>query len=149
VTPPVPTLYLLDTNVLVHYVRASEVWTRVRDKYQPLTTDPRPVVSVVSVGEIRSLALQWKWGAKKLDQMDYALGFFKILTIHEPDLIRAYATIDAYCEESGQPLGKNDVWIAATAGVTGAHLLTTDRDFDRLAPRFLARDWIDPVSTNS
>jgi tRNA(fMet)-specific endonuclease VapC len=77
-----------------------------------------------------------------------ALGFFKTLTIHEPDVIRAYAAIDAYCEEIGQPLGKNDLWIAATAAVTGARLLTTDRDFDRLVPRFLARDWINPNTTS-
>jgi tRNA(fMet)-specific endonuclease VapC len=143
-----PPLCLLDTNVLIHYVRGSEVWKRVRDKYQPLTAEPRPVISVVTVGEIRSLALQWKWGDKKIDQMVYALGFFKIVTIHEPDVIRAYAAIDAYCEEIGQPLGKNDVWIAATAAVTGATLLTTDRDFDRLSPRFLTREWINPDTTD-
>jgi len=142
-------LYLLDTNVLVHFVRASTVWTRVRDSYQPLTTDPRPIVSVVTVGELRSLALQWKWGPKKLDQMDFALGFFRTVTIHDPDLIRAYAALDAFCEEISQPLGKNDVWIAATAAFTGARLLTTDRDFDRLAPRFITRDWIDPDTNTS
>jgi tRNA(fMet)-specific endonuclease VapC len=142
-------LYLLDTNVLVHFVRASEVWGRVRDRYRPLTADPRPVVSVVTAGELRSLALQWKWGEKKLDQMEYALGFFDVLTIHEPRVIRTYAALDAFCEEVGQPLGKNDLWIAATAAVTGARLLTTDRDFDRLSPRFLARDWVDPDTTGA
>jgi len=44
-------------------------------------------------------------------------------------------------------MGKNDLWIAATAAVTGATLLTTDRDFDKLAPRFLAREWIDPETS--
>lgn len=47
------------------------------------------------------------------------------------------------------PLGKNDVWIAATAAVRRATLLTTDRDLDRLAPRFLTREWIDPDTTPS
>jgi tRNA(fMet)-specific endonuclease VapC len=70
----VATLYLLDTNVLVHFVRASDVWVRVRDTYQPLTADLRPVISVVTAGEVRSLALQWKWGEKKLEQMEFALG---------------------------------------------------------------------------
>jgi tRNA(fMet)-specific endonuclease VapC len=144
VTVAAPPLYLLDTNVLVHFVRGSEVWVRVRDRYQPLLLDPRPIISVVTVGELRSLALQWKWGPKKLDQLEYAIGFFKTLTIDDPDVIRAYAAIDAHSEEVGHPLGKNDVWIAATAAVTAAHLLTTDHDFDHLAPRFFARDWIDP-----
>ncbi len=142
-------LYILDTNILVHYVRASALWTRVRDTYQPLTTDPRPIISVVTVGEIRSLAIQWNWGQKKLDQMEFALAFFKVSAIHDPDLIQVYAVIDAFGEECGQPLGKNDVWIAATAAVRGATLLTTDRDFDRLTPRFIARDWIDPDTHSS
>ena len=51
--------------------------------------------------------------------------------------------IDAHLQRTGRPLGKNDVWIAATAAVTGARLLTTDKDFDRLDPLFLSRDWID------
>ena len=46
----------------------------------------------------------------------------------------------------GVPMGKNDVWIAATAHVTGARLLTTDRDFDHLDPTFLGRDWVDPAA---
>ena len=88
--------------------------------------------------------MQWRWGQTKFEQMEFALGFFKVSTILDAELIRAYATIDAFCEEQGHPLGKNDVWIAATAMVRKATLLTTDRDFDRLAPRFLAREWIDP-----
>lgn len=41
-------------------------------------------------------------------------------------------------------MGKNDLWIAATAHVLGAHVLTTDKDFDHLAPHFLSYSWIDP-----
>jgi len=140
-------LYLLDTNVLVHYVRGSAVWQRIRDAYRPLTVTPTPKYCVVSDGEIRSLALQWEWAEKKLDQMEFCLGFFQPQTIDHPKVQRTYATIDAYCESIGQSMGKNDLWIAATAAVTGATLLTTDRDFDKLAPRFLTREWIDPETS--
>ncbi len=34
-------------------------------------------------------------------------------------------------------MGKNDLWIAATANATGATLLTTDSDFDHLSPNFI------------
>jgi tRNA(fMet)-specific endonuclease VapC len=66
------------------------------------------------------------------------------VSIDDPEIIRAYAVIDAYGQRTGQPFGKNDAWIAATASVTGARVLTTDKDFDRLDPLFLSRDWIDP-----
>lgn len=142
-TPDAP-LYLLDTNILVHYVRSSPVWRHVRDTYSPLTITPTPLFCVVTEGEIRSLGVQWGWQGRKLEQMEYALGYFEPEPIEDPDVMRAYAAIDAYCESVGQPMGKNDLWIAATAAAMGATLLTTDRDFDRLAPRFLSRIWIDP-----
>jgi len=136
--------YLLDTNILVHFVRGSKLWAQIRESHNLLMVSPTPVISVVSIGEIRSLALQWTWGDRKLEQLEFCLNYFQSQTIDNPTLLRAYATIDAYLEEIGQPLGKNDVWIAATAAVTGARLLTTDRDFDRLHPRFITREWIDP-----
>ena len=142
-------LYLLDTNILVHFVRGSALWTQVRDAYQLLTAEPRPLVSVVTAGELRSLATQWKWAGRKLDQVEFALASFEVYDILIPELIRTYALIDAHCESVGQPMGKNDLWIAATAAVTGARLLTTDRDFDRVHPRFIIRDWIDPNATSA
>ncbi len=138
-------LYLLDTNILVHYVRGSSVWHRIREVYQPLLISPTPKFCLVGEGEIRSLAVQWGWAERKLGQMEFCLGYFRPQTIDDPDILRAYATIDAYCESIGQTMGKNDLWIAATAAVTGATIITTDRDFDKLTPRFLAREWIDPT----
>ena len=43
-------------------------------------------------------------------------------------------------------MGKNDLWIAATAKATGATLLTTDKDFDHLYPGQINRIYIDPAS---
>ncbi len=96
---------------------------------------------------MRSLSVQWRWADKKLSQMEFALSYFDRWPIEHSALLTAYATIDAFCESVGQSMGKNDLWIAATAAVAGATLITTDRDFDRLAPRFLTRIWVDPDST--
>ncbi len=138
------TLYQLDTNILVHSVRASSVWRHVRDTYSFLTVEPIPQLCTVSEGELRSLAVQWRWADRKLDHMEFALGYFTLQTIEEPEVMRIYATIDAYCVSFGQSMGKNDLSIAATAAVTGATLITTDRDFDLIAPQFLNRLWISP-----
>ena len=35
--------------------------------------------------------------------------------------------------------GDNDLWIAATAAATAAHLITTDADFDPLHPAYIRR----------
>lgn len=34
-------------------------------------------------------------------------------------------------------MGKNDLWIAATASILGAKLLTTDNDFEHLNGKYL------------
>ncbi|MGL6073706.1 MAG: type II toxin-antitoxin system VapC family toxin [Fimbriiglobus sp.] len=140
------TLYLLDTNLLVHHARNSQVWARVRVEFDLLSATPRPMLSIVSHGEIRSLALQFGWGRQKIDQLEFALGYFPAIPIHDPVIIESYAVIDAYLHSIGISLGKNDLWIAATAAVTGASLLTTDTDFDELDPLFIHRYWIDPTS---
>lgn len=140
-------LYLLDTNILVHLIRGDGVGQFVKNQYSPFLVNPKPLICVVSDGEVRSLALQWKWGAQKIDQMKYLLGYFGRVPIERPDVLTAYATIDAYSEASGKPMGKNDVWIAAATYITGAHLITTDKDFDRLQPQFLTWDFIDPSGT--
>ena len=140
-----PPLHLLDTNVLVHFVRGSAVWARIQGRYQLLAADPKPLISIVTAAELRSLALQHGWGKSKLDQMEFALGYFDEVFIDSRSLADAYAVIDAHFQRQGHPFGKNDLWIAATAHVAGARLLTTDRDFDAMDPLFLSRDWIDPT----
>ncbi len=61
-------------------------------------------------------------------------------------MIDRYAAIDAHSEERGRKMGNNDAWIAATAAAAGAHLLTTDKDFDHLHPDLVQREWINPMS---
>lgn len=140
-----PLLYLLDTNILIHFVRADAVWASVRQRYSLFAIEPKPLISVVTAGELRSFAYQRQWGPARVEQMEFCLGYFDEVFIDARPLVDAYAVIDAHLQNRGVSLGKNDLWIAATAVVTGARLLTTDRDFDPLDPAFLSRDWIDPT----
>jgi tRNA(fMet)-specific endonuclease VapC len=139
-------LYLLDTNIFVHAIRSSPTWlNKVVSLYDPMNAMPRCVYSIVTEGEIGSLAIQLSWGTYKVQQMSTLLSYFARLDIHDPAILSDYATIDAYTKSNGYTLGKNDLWIAATASVTGATLLTTDKDFDPLNGLFLNRVWIDPT----
>ncbi|HRI60744.1 MAG TPA: PIN domain-containing protein [Saprospiraceae bacterium] len=133
--------FLLDTNILLHYLRKSKTAQETDALYAPLAAGNEPFVSVVSVGELESIALQNKWGEKKLKQLEELLGEVLVTDIYVRKIILAYAEIDAYSQNklAGKPLpmtsrnmGKNDLWIAATANVLGAKLLTTDHDFDHL-----------------
>jgi len=138
------TAYFLDTDILVHLVRRNAIGEYLIARYSLYTVNPLPMISDVSEGELRSLALQWNWGPQKEAQMEFVLEYFDRIAIDSPEVFQAYAAIDAFSESLGKPVGKNDVWIAASAHVMEALLLTTDKDFDHLQPDFITRDWIDP-----
>lgn len=52
----------------------------------------------------------------------------------------AYALLKRAAESAGTALDENDLWIAATARSLGAVLVTSDRDFSRIASLTL-EDW--------
>lgn len=133
-------LYLLDTNILVHYIRRDDLGQQIEAVYGLLVTPIVPLLSIVTEGEVRSLAIQWSWGAPRLQQLNFLLSLFSVVSLDYNGLISAYAVIDAHSKSIGHAMGTNDVWIAATAHVTGARLLTTDHDFDHLIPGFLSCD---------
>lgn len=59
-------------------------------------------------------------------------------------LLARFAQLDAASIGGGKVIGKNDLWIAASAAVSDALLITTDRDFDHLSPSHLSLWRIDP-----
>lgn len=128
---------LLDTNVFVHLVRDDEVGKRLKREQHLLMADPAPAFCVVTEGELRSLAYQFNWGRDKLDRMRLLLEHFSRVPIDTPEVVEAYAVIDADSRANGVSMGTNDVWFAAVAHVTGFDLITTDRDFDHLHPDIL------------
>jgi len=139
-------LYLLDTNILLAYVRQSLLFAWIEAQYSLTTTAPTPLISIVTQGEMRALALRLAWGTGKQQHLNQLLNLFTAVPLPFSGIIDAYARIDHFCVQNGLTVGKNDLWIAATAHVTGATILTTDRDFDPLHGLFLQRDWVDPAS---
>lgn len=138
-----PAYYLLDTNILVAYIRAGSLGRYIEDMYKLSASPYKPLISVVSVGEILSLARQFDgWGEKKLLAMNTLLKELIRVDINDDRILDAYAELDEFTR-THRTIGKNDVWIAATAKVTRAVLLTTDKDFDQFTPEHITRIWID------
>jgi len=145
--------YLIDTNIVVHYVRQSETYKDVRAKLDASDNEVNLVLSEVSIGEIYSLAKRNKWGTKKMQRLNSFLSALTVFPISYPDIYEAYADIDAYSQShhptlslpqgmTARNMGKNDVWIAATAYVLRATLVTTDKDFDHLQ-HFFGLEWVE------
>lgn len=141
-------LILLDTNILVHLVRGKELGARIDVDYQLRARTERPLISVITIGEALALARKWNWGQGKIDRLRKLFNELVIVDINRPSILDKYAEISFHLETNGLPLPQNDIWIAATASVTDSYLLTTDKDFDRLCPAFIKREWIDPNKKN-
>jgi tRNA(fMet)-specific endonuclease VapC len=141
-----PRWRVLDTPIVLAFARANELGRWIESTYQLLAAPQAPLISAVTAGEMLSLARQFNWGEERTAQLRHLLLRFITVPLEYEGLFDAYALIDDWSRRSGHAMAKNDVWIAATAHVMGAVLLTTDRDSDALHPHLLTLEWIDPAS---
>src|SRR4051794_38087957 len=114
--------FLLDTGIVLGYARGAGYAHYVDKKFDlsnPLNT---PLVSVVTKGEIYSLAIQNNWGPLKLTTLETLLRRVPAVDINDEQIIKRYAEIDAYSlnrnskkrlpqGQAGRRMGKNDLWI--------------------------------------
>src|SRR5438128_236702 len=131
--------YLLDTSVVLALIRWQELGKRIDATYGLRQSRERPVICVVSHGELWAIARRLGFGESKQHELVRLLD--ELVTV---ELDRA--VIDAYAEvqqllhtQAGgaRTLSNNDAWIAAATRAAGATLLTTDADFDSLIPGFI------------
>ncbi|GAB4041286.1 type II toxin-antitoxin system VapC family toxin [Spirosoma gilvum] len=144
--------YFLETNIVLGFVRRSAVAQAVSEILR-LTDDNEIFVSVVSAGELWSIARQSNWGVARRDSLLRLLAEYQRADINTDELIQRYADIDAFSQNkltdrplgvSARNMGKNDLWIAASASLAGATLITTDKDFDHLHGEFIEAVWVNP-----
>ncbi len=139
-------LFVLDTNILLHLVRGKQMASIINNYLQDLE-EIQLVISVVSLAEAESVVKQvGNWGSEKIKKLNQLFQQLTIVDIEAGNnyLLESYVNIDAFSQgktsapngrmlnNSSRNMGKNDLWIAATAYALDADLLTTDRDFDHL-----------------
>jgi len=132
-------LLLLDTNIVIHLIRDNEVAKRVDAAFQIRHRTDRPLISVVTIGECLSLARQFGWGPAKVTTLEALLRELVVVSIDSRVVLERFGELHAWTKSIGRSLAHNDLWIAATAAATSAHLITTDNDFDPLHPAHIHR----------
>ncbi|MGZ3756894.1 MAG: type II toxin-antitoxin system VapC family toxin [Mucilaginibacter sp.] len=142
---------LFDTNILIHLAkdRSRRLLTQI------VNPDNQKVfVSITSIGELKSIALQNNWGSGKWQVINALLNEMIIVEINE-NLANTYAEIDAFSQRKNpaytdypfltpRNMGKNDLWIASTAALLGLKLVTTDSDFNHLHQAFIEVQYLKP-----
>lgn len=147
-------LFLLDTNILVGYIRAAGYAAYVEKKYNLFNPDNVSVISVVTIAEIKSLAYKFGWGMKKIEIMNNLIKKIPSVKIDSEQILNAFAEIDAFSlgkhpslklppGMSARNMQDNDIWIASTASILKATLISTDQDFAHLHPNFIDYVYID------
>jgi predicted nucleic acid-binding protein len=96
--------YVLDTNILLQYLRESELAALLDSRFDPLHPSNDAVLFIVSMGEIRAIAKINHWGKRRLDKIERLCEELLITDINSEDLIEKYAEIDAFSQ--GKLAGK-------------------------------------------
>jgi tRNA(fMet)-specific endonuclease VapC len=136
-------LLLLDTNVLVHWIRQDSTGQYLQRQYELDKRADRPLYSTVTEGEILGLAMFWKWGPAKREALNRLLGELVRFESSHPEVVQLYAELYDHDLREGLSTGENDLWIAASAKATSSILLTCDGDFLRLSPTHLRVEFVD------
>ena len=144
--------YILDTNLIVIYSRDSDIAEKIEKDYQLFDDRNSLAVSVVTLGEVSALIKKFGIGEKRRKKIESMLSRLAKVRIDTEEVIDRYGEIDAYSQRklkkergnfSARNMGKNDLWIAATASVYDLTLITTDKDFDHLRGEYVKLEYID------
>lgn len=152
--------YFLDTNIVLGYLRAAPYAAYMEKRFALLTGRHTLAISVVTAGELQSLAIRHRWGEKKLNQLKSMLSMIPLVPITVGSQPDRYAEIDTFSQGknpihplpggmSARNMGKNDLWIAATASLLKYELITTDGDFRHLHGIYLDVIVVDPTLTEA
>jgi len=91
--------YINDTNILVLSITNTKFKAHYEQTYlQNFQADDKLIISTVTEGEIKALAIGRKWGAKKMNELDRLLASHTIYPIRINKIIDAYAQIDNYSQ---------------------------------------------------
>ena len=149
--------FLLDTNLLLGFIREAPWAIRARNEFDLGDRDSMVFTSIICQGEILALAEKRGWGTNQRARLEDVLAQIPTLDISRQTILTGYALIDAWTHgkavaspQNAPPpkpavgMAQNDLWIAATAHASGATLRSTDKDFEHLHKIWFDFIFVDP-----
>jgi predicted nucleic acid-binding protein len=132
-------IYLFDTNAISDYMRQHPTFD---ERLAGLGPEDRVATSVIARGEILFGIERMPLGKRRDELSAQAVRVLAALPCEPllPGAADRYAGLKNVQQKTGLPLDENDLWIAASALILGAVLVTRDSDFRRI-PGVHAQDW--------
>ena len=124
-------IYLLDTNAISALMRTD---ARMASWLSSVEADDRVSVCTITRGEILFGLERLAPGRRRTELEAKAGNLFAVLPCEPitPAAGDRYASVKASQQRRGLPLDENDLWIAATALVLEATLVSRDSDFQSI-----------------
>ena len=141
-------VYLLDTNVVLHLIRGKVLGQHLASTFGLLDAVYRPLVSIVTHGELLALADRRQWGREKLRALENALDHLVTIDLNTRAVLNAYVAVHRVSRQvpgGARMMNANDAWIVACAKAAEATLLTTDGDFSHLKLPDWPVQFVDPA----
>lgn len=139
-------ILVLDTSVVVDVARNNRSGQAILETYSLKSRTDRPLISVITTGEMLGIAKSQSWTSDKTKVLHELMSEFVKLEL-TPEVVEAYSDLVALCRQKNHTMGQqNDMWIAATAKVTGGVLLTGDSGFNWLNPQYIRVEYIPRTS---
>jgi tRNA(fMet)-specific endonuclease VapC len=120
--------YLLDTNIVSDLIRnpQGKAAQRIRK-----VGEAKVCTSIIVAAELQYGALK-KGSSQLSSQMELVLGALEVMPFESP-ADKIYGSIRTQLEQAGQPIGANDLLIAAQALALDCTIVTdNDREFARI-----------------
>ena len=73
--------YVLDTNIVLLYLKNDDSKQYIENTYGLFQKDNNPIISIVTIAEIRSLAAKNNWGEKRIRKVEEFLSELIIIEI--------------------------------------------------------------------
>ncbi len=133
-----PARYLLDTNICIYIAKGQPLAVRHRFAQHSIQ---ELAMSTITVGELRFGAEKSQARARALATIDELAQMIQPCALPKA-AAEHYGRIRAALQELGQPIGNNDLWLAAHALAEGWTLVTNNtREFDRV-PGLRVENWV-------
>jgi tRNA(fMet)-specific endonuclease VapC len=132
------TRYLLDTNICIYIAKYRP--PAVRERFSRHSASEL-AMSVITLGELRFGAEKSQARDRAIATIDELTGLIPVCELPEPAGDH-YGQIRSELQKTGQPIGNNDLWLAAHARSQGWILVTNnEREFLRV-PGLRVENWV-------
>jgi predicted nucleic acid-binding protein len=126
---------VLDSLAFIHLARGDKYGEELDRRFKLRERTVAPTMSVASIGEVMRIVGRitslHKFEEAPLDEVRRLLGEMNIAEISS-GIAKAYGKIRAFCDDGNTTFASELAWVAATAKVHGAAVITHHSDFKKV-----------------